>query len=512
MTRSMHHPRSTPRRGIALLLVLITMAAATTLVMGWLAVQDTSPLVGRNAVRTAEARIAALAGLELAVAVMETDAPWRTQHADGWVLKNHDLAGASVSVRLWDALADPAMPPNAGTTSVRVEASAVIDGMTQTATAQATVHPFDGESLGDLDGLALFADEALRLSGTTRIRGWRHASSRRLLGIGSSAPGSVVLHGAAIRHGTAGADLVLPQSAGPNVLTGSGRGGLTRNQRQRPLPDMLGLFGLQRSSLPTPPLAGPTGESLELDDPGEVLLGDVSDLLIDGDLHVGEDVELVLPAGETVIVLGDLTLEPDATVRAAHGGSATLIVVGNLEVDHATLGTVTPSRRRNSRPRTAVAAALHLIAGGGSNAEWSITDQSLVAARIDAPMADVIIERSVIVGRIAAHSIDLEHTRLWYDGSLATGAGLGALVRTVDHMDLLDRRTGGLEAPARAAVLERLVALTDSANVRTSHPASPPNGEAWLLRPVLVEAQMDQFGGDTDVWEAAALANAGEGF
>jgi hypothetical protein len=206
--------------------------------------------------------------------------------------------------------------------------------MTQTATAQATVHPFDGESLGDLDGLALFGDEALRLSGTTRIRGWRHASSRRLLGIGTSTPGSVILHGAATRHGTAGADLVLPQSAGPNVLTGSGRGGLIRSRRQRPLPDMLGIFGLLRSSLPTPPQGDPTGEGLELDEPGEVLLGDVSDLLIEGDLHVGEDVELILPAGETVVVLGDLTLEPDAIVRAAHGGAATLIVVGNLEVDH----------------------------------------------------------------------------------------------------------------------------------------------------------------------------------
>jgi hypothetical protein len=127
-------------------------------------------------------------------------------------------------------------------------------------------------------------------------------------------------------------------------------------------------------------------------------------------------------------------------------------------------------------------------------------------------MANVVIERSVVVGRIAARSIDLENTRLWYDSSLATGAGLGALVRTVDHMDLLDRRTGGLEAPARAAVLERLAVLTDSANARTSHPSTPPNGDAWRLRPVLVEAQMDQFGGDTDVWEAAALANAGEGF
>ena len=105
-----HNPRTRrrpQRRGIALLLVLITMAAATTLVMGWLAVQDTSPLVGRNAVHAAEARCAAHAGLEFAVAIMETDAPWRTQHTDGWVIKDHALAGASVSVRLWDAIADP---------------------------------------------------------------------------------------------------------------------------------------------------------------------------------------------------------------------------------------------------------------------------------------------------------------------------------------------------------------------------------------------------------------------
>ncbi len=502
--------RHAPRHGVALLLVLITMAAATTLVMGWLAVQDTSPLVGRNAVRAAEARSAAQAGLELAVALLETDAPWRTDHQNGWVLKQHELAGGIVSVRLWDALSDPLMPPGPGTTSVRVEYIAVVDDMTQTATAQATVHPFDASSMGDVNALALYADDQLVLSGTSKVRSWRSFNGRRLVGIGSDEPGAVHLQGAGTRAGTAGTDLVLPASGGSSVITGSGRTGLARARRQRPVPELLGLFGLPRMESPTMPNELPGGTEEVLVDGADahhwhnVVEGDVA-----ADMVVAQGATLVLPAGTTVLVAGDLILEHGATIKVADGGRATLLIEGDLWAEGATIGTLTPARRRTNKPRAADATALHVRAVGG-DAQWSLMDGTLMAAHLDAPGTQLHVEQSAVVGRLAAGTIELANSRIWYDPRLQTGLGLGALANTIDRMDLLDRRDGGLDAPTRAAVLERLVRLTAHDSGRHGRPTSPPEGDWWLLRPVLVQAQMDRYGGDTKAWEAAALAAAGD--
>ncbi len=499
--------RSTDRRGVALLLVLITMAAATTLVMGWLAVQDTSPLLGRNAVRAAQSRSIAQAGLELTVSMLETDAPWRTHHDEGWVLRQHPIAGGVVDVRLWDATADPPGPPTAGTVQVRVEATATIDGMAQQASALATVHPFDGATLGDLGGLALFAQDTMTISGHSRIRGWGSTAPRRMLGIGRDLPGSVVLDGAAARQGTAGADLVRPASASAALISGSGRGGLIRSRRQRPIPDELGVYGLTRSDLPAG--AGEPGhDHVDLETPGEVHWDDIAGTLIDGDLYVGEGVTLLLPAETTVHVAGDLTLDVGAAVRVHDTGRATLVVGGDLTVDHATLGTVTPARRRVNRPRAASARSLHVIAVPHDEAVWTISDRSVIAAELDAPHADVFIDRCAVVGRISARALELSDTRLWYDGRLGNGSGLASIAASIDAMDLLDRRDGGLDEAAREAVLARLVSLTHADNTRVARPTTPPNGDAWQLRPVLVQAQMDQFGGDTQAWEATAMANA----
>ena len=55
----MNHPRNSRRRGAALLMVLISMATAMTLVLGWLASQDNSTLVAANSSHAAAARASA---------------------------------------------------------------------------------------------------------------------------------------------------------------------------------------------------------------------------------------------------------------------------------------------------------------------------------------------------------------------------------------------------------------------------------------------------------------------
>ncbi|HJN80821.1 MAG TPA: hypothetical protein QF455_08135, partial [Phycisphaerales bacterium] len=82
------------RRGAAMLMVLVAMATAMTLVVGWLASQDNSALVASNATRAASARASAQCGLELAVALLQSEAPWQTAHQDGWILQAYPLGEA----------------------------------------------------------------------------------------------------------------------------------------------------------------------------------------------------------------------------------------------------------------------------------------------------------------------------------------------------------------------------------------------------------------------------------
>ena len=74
------------RRGIALLLVLITVAIAATLAYSFLAAQNTTIGIARNIQNHSTARYVAESGLELAIAYIRANDDWRTEQSHGtWV-------------------------------------------------------------------------------------------------------------------------------------------------------------------------------------------------------------------------------------------------------------------------------------------------------------------------------------------------------------------------------------------------------------------------------------------
>ena len=98
-------------RGVALLLVLVAMATATTLTIGWLASQDNANLIGRNVVATAEARSVASSGLDLAISVMQTETQWRTMHQNGVLFRSLPLGDGMIDLALLDPTTN--QPPTA---------------------------------------------------------------------------------------------------------------------------------------------------------------------------------------------------------------------------------------------------------------------------------------------------------------------------------------------------------------------------------------------------------------
>ena len=82
------------RRGMAMLLVMICMATATILASAYLASRENSPAIAENVQNTAAARWSSLSGLEMTVAMLETEFDWRTHAAnDGMLLSDHPMGG-----------------------------------------------------------------------------------------------------------------------------------------------------------------------------------------------------------------------------------------------------------------------------------------------------------------------------------------------------------------------------------------------------------------------------------
>jgi len=85
-----------------MLLVLISLAMATILAVSYLASRDNSVAIGQNVTASATARWAAVSGIELGVAVLQTPTDWRTAHTEGKLLDDYDLEGAQLDLDVID--------------------------------------------------------------------------------------------------------------------------------------------------------------------------------------------------------------------------------------------------------------------------------------------------------------------------------------------------------------------------------------------------------------------------
>ncbi|MDY7109171.1 MAG: hypothetical protein SYC29_11105, partial [Planctomycetota bacterium] len=160
------------RRGIAMLLVLISLAMATILAVSYLASRDNSAAIGQNVTASAGARWAAISGIELGIAVLETESDWRTAHTEGKLLDDYNLDGVLLDLDLLDI--ETGEPPTIYSQHIQLIATAVVDGVEQEATAIAEVSGTDdGVSVNvDLSEFAVFAGEKMTLENSATITRW----------------------------------------------------------------------------------------------------------------------------------------------------------------------------------------------------------------------------------------------------------------------------------------------------------------------------------------------------
>jgi hypothetical protein len=197
------------RRGLAMMMVLVSLALATILSTAYLTSRDNSLAIGLNSTAAARARWAALSALEMAVAVLQTETDWRNNHTNGVLLDSYPLAGATITITVRDMETDA--PPTdtseylelTATASVDIDNDGRADGVQETK-IEAYVPRVAGNRVAiDLAEFAIFVEDDIILNDSATVARWATAPlsglGRRIqLGTQASASSSVDVRDTAV--------------------------------------------------------------------------------------------------------------------------------------------------------------------------------------------------------------------------------------------------------------------------------------------------------------------------
>ncbi|MCH2132977.1 MAG: hypothetical protein MK116_04420 [Phycisphaerales bacterium] len=518
--------RRPSRRGVALLLVLVAMGTATTLTLGWLVSQDNAMPVSRNVIRTSQARSVASSGMELAVAIMQTETAWRTNHDNGLLLSNHPIDIGFIDVHLVDVATE--LPPVEGADTIHVTVTARVDDYVQQIEAIASVVNMETPGENDMSGFSVWATGGLRMQGQSSIRRWDDAPmsslGRRLfIGTTASSPRSIdigpnaalvdatIVHGLQVSQGLVrnDSDLHLRRRTASSTIgpAPSGR-----------LPSLTG----QRS-------ASSTHFNPRYDDwsshPQDLRLGSGMTVELPPGAVLGLD-SLELTSGTTVVVSGETTISvhgdvrlDDASIVLAPGASLNLACGGAMHLTGAYIGDQGGHQfDKRHTPAWSDASRITIESSASVETPWRISGETLLKAVIEAPDAELIVrDDAIIAGRVAVDELRLRHrAEILYDHSLDTGTSATRLLEQIAEtgQNRISRR---LNQRLRR-IAERIGQLSDRlkgntvANAPSSSRYQIAPDAAWSsspsLREVPVELRLLMHGGDTQQWEALVTSAA----
>jgi hypothetical protein len=534
------------RRGIAMMLVLVSLALATILASAYLASRDNSLLIGQNSAASAAARWAALSALETTVAVMQTETDWRINHADGVLLDSYPLAGATVTVTVRDA--ETGGPPTAfseyfeltATASVDADGDGRADGI-QTTTLEAYV-PCETEPrvAMDLAEFAVLARDDIWLSDTATLARWPNAPLSRLgrrIAIGTKAVGSgsiQVVDSAACIDTTAyyqdgASSTIVFNASGPHIVEVEQPFEIPFFPGPRPgvsYPD-----GFSR-----PDLVLYTGDTaiVNTDRRYHDVWVDTGELTISGDVTIVCDDDFVIDDGGRVFIDGnvkivafdDLDVMDGGALELRPGASLTLHIGNDTYLRDGYIG---DERTDDVRDHTGQASYMNPLRiryftiddTSVVDHTWTMELNSVVKGSIfGRPLVFTMYNDSAVYGRVAAYDVFLNNNcAIFYDHALDEQQGY-------IHPDslLIDPDTGALDGaylaisrldPAEIQALADATGTVIYANgwatpPSAAPPADPPPGPgAPTPRPVDVAYEITSFGMDMSQWEQANGQHAG---
>ncbi len=437
----------TNRRGVALLLVLICVLLASILTGGYLASRDNSAAIGENIASAAAARWAAVAGLDVGSAILQTDFDWRTSHSGGRLLTGYPLGNATIDLDLMDVQTD--QPPIDTTEHVKLTVTATVDGVQQVATALAysPVAPPDSVDV-DLSEFAIFATNSITVQDSATVTRWPMAPLSKLgprvaLGTDATAASSVQVSGsgaaidATTFHVSTASGSLVSVSNGPSVEK-------TALLDAMPIPaapasgdaaptalDLLTHLPLLNDLLNAVLNASQRKLSITHDNGAQVTASGNIALVSDGNYTIKNNAKLIINGNVRLVAFGDLILQTGGAIEVRPTANLTIYVKGKILLDDGYIG---DPRTNSTRDNTGKAAytdldRIHIFSISDGNPAtvqgWAFRLNSVVKATIYAPDASLnIINDSALYGRVAASSARLANNgALFYDPALDANRG-----------------------------------------------------------------------------------------
>ncbi len=419
------------RRGIALMLVMVAILVTGGMALAYFGSRDNSIAISSNIEASTRARAVAESGLDLAIAILETDADWRTNHVEGVLLTDFEIGGGTITLTLMDG--DTSLPPTESTMNVDITVRANVDELIQSAKAHATVTP--NEEIFDVDfsEFAIFAQSRIEIDGTASISHWLASplsfqEQSLLIGTLATSPMSVLIDSS---NQQTALELYTIEGASSMVTTSA-----LDVQEMGDLPPY-----------PSPPPAPTVGLDLfTFDDGDDCDDGDDDDdhhnnyaqqnLSVHSSSNFGsQDVQFDVESG--TYVLDELSLLPGETL-AIHG-NATISITGDLVLRHAAIlvdddasltlhvggnvSVVTSYLGNANQSNDSYMDPSNIQLFGHNETQWVFSGLTTVKGEIYAPQSDVDTRgQTTICGRVAADEVTMRGaSRLLYDPILNNG-------------------------------------------------------------------------------------------
>lgn len=522
-------PMRRTRRGVAMLLVIMAVMMATILTTAYLASRDNSAAIGENVSSAAAARWAAMSGVQMGVAVMETEEDWTE---DGGILLNHvDLAGADVTVQVVDM--ETGAAPTDKAQHLWMTSTAVVDGVTQVATASAQIMPTSNRADVDLSEFALFAQDAIVIDSSGTVTLWPQSPLAKLgapinIGTQSIAPRSIQIKDSAaainskvLKRPTAPVS-VAEASSGPNV-------------RVVTMPDPIPLpappdSGVALPNRLLPPADGTlTGTTtltadkryrrLVLDTNSTTRLQGTMNFIADGQMEIKQGAKLVVDGTVKIVAFDELKLDRSA-IEVTPGSRLEMFVRGGFLASDSYVGEQRADsllRVDGSAPKTSslekvmmwgIAPALNTTAK-----PWYVDGQSVVMGSLYNPYAEFQIRNNAaLYGRVAAKAIRVtSNATIFYDPALNTQEGFATLTSPI-YDESGRMRTGFSSLSSLSSTNLTLLSATTGTALSTADrligslldpgPTAVPVSQP-TPRTVPVEFTLQSFGSETSPWEEA---------
>ena len=505
------------------------MATATTLTLGWLASQDDAAPLSRNISHAIQSRAVASSGLELAVAIMQTDSEWRTLHSAGRLLDDHQMGHGLIDVQLTDVATG--QPPVAGSDTIHIEVTATVENYTQRIEAIASVINTSSPDNEDVSGFAVWVGDGLQLRGHSRIVRWNQAPmsslGRRLfIGIDSLAPNSIdigtnsTLADATIVHSPS-ASLALVRNEGvPGLRLRSASAHFFPPSSPSQLPPFTGGYGRDANFRPNRDDWSSHPLDISFSSGGTIQVPNGANLSM-ASLEIGGGTTLVITGETTLSVHEELTIE-NGSIVLAPGASLNVACGGEMRMRNTYIGDI-GGRQINDEgvPTWFDSSNIHITASGqtsGDTSDWMISGDSLIKGVIEAPEQRLVMrDDSIIAGRVAVEHLRIRHdASILYDHSLDSGNGATKLASNT--------RENGLNR-IKNRLRNQLKKWQDRMNfMREEPPASTSDSiasrfglaadDAWWKSPTTrqtpIDLQLLVHGGDTQDWESKAASVSAE--